>query len=362
MRRFPCAPSAALPTVILLLAFLCTGCTRPPVAEFTAYRAAFAESRSAGEEVLLTCAALRGNTQTPSITPADPRPSALAAEHIEVATAEEFSTYLLAWDTLAHYNDFLAGILEGRDPTEIEASYSAFQHTLSALPTSFASQLASAIAPASPLVELAVSAAARESRHQRFLEKIAAGGPVAFAILQVHSDNVDDIYGVLYLENEKSALPAVNSALTQLSLVSDLFTSATLPDEAATWLRFDSLRSSLAAAYPSAPFDLPALPDSLASGSPPADTAQLASWSAQVRDAELSLTASLDSLHALNARLHADRQVLSSYRTLLTLTQDNLRSLITAAAGAPPVPPDPDLVREAVVRVRVALMSRKESR
>ncbi len=362
MRHDLCAPSITLPAFILLIALLCTACTRPPVAELTAYQAAFAQSRTAGEEVLLTCAALRARTQPTSASPADPRPSALAPEPTEITTADELSTYLLAWDALAHYNDFLAGILEGRDPTEIKASYSAFQHTLSALPTSFASQLASSITPATPLIELAVTAAARESRHRRFLDKVAEGGPIALAILQVHFDNADDIYSVLYLENEKSTLPAVNSALASLSLVSDLFTSAALPDEPEAWLRFDALRSSLAAAYPSAPFELPPLPDSLASGSAPADAAQLASWSAQLRDAQLSLSSSLDSVHTLNARLRADHQLLSSYRALLTLTQDNLRSLITAAAVAPLAPPDPDLIREAVTRVRFALVSQKESR
>jgi hypothetical protein len=184
------------------------GCTQIPTKEFTSYKEAFNNARSAGEQVILDYGAALNEDQRDR----ESRQPVAATNESKDSVPREFKTSdiatqdkardvilvrMLAWDVVARYNDVLTGLAEGRSARELTIGVEGLVDSLESFPIEEVTEKIGSIAPFMGVLQSVLSMAAQERSRQVFMELLDEGAPlIQNKFIKLLRDDEEDFYDV----------------------------------------------------------------------------------------------------------------------------------------------------------------------
>ncbi|MHC5024879.1 MAG: hypothetical protein ACYTGG_13415, partial [Planctomycetota bacterium] len=181
----------------LLLAL--TGC-QVPGRELSAYRDAFGQARTAGEEVLLDYGvardeyeALGAAQEREAPEPQDPaKRLAFDPDMVGSPPADAVVVRMKAWAVLARYNEALVSLAEGRDPAELNAAADGLMQSIATLSTDIAAD----IAPFGDVIKAVLAQAQRAIEVKKFREVVRAADPLVQQLSAYLLDDTRNFYEI----------------------------------------------------------------------------------------------------------------------------------------------------------------------
>jgi hypothetical protein len=179
----------ALVSVVLSM----LACTSVPMREFTSYKQAFADARSAGEQVLFDYgAAVREYQQEKERLAEDlsenSAPAAVendrtatfgpAAGSADVPQLDDLTVRIGAWDVVQRYNDVLLSLAEGKSTAQISAAVDGLMQSLAAFPLEDVATAVSSISPYMGALREVLTLSEYERSRRKFVAAVKKGAPL----------------------------------------------------------------------------------------------------------------------------------------------------------------------------------------
>jgi hypothetical protein len=175
-------------TVLTMLA-----CTSVPTREFTSYKQAFADARTAGEQVLFDYSAavkeyeqqrkLQAGTSSGTPVPAaiaNDRPANFnpAAAPAEVPKIEDVTVRIQAWDVVQRYNDVLLSLAEGKSAAQVSAAVDGLMQSLATFPLEDIAMAVNSVTPYLGVLKEVLALAEFERSRRKFVAAVKKGAPL----------------------------------------------------------------------------------------------------------------------------------------------------------------------------------------
>ena len=364
-----------------LAALLCAaagGCRTVPAGDFSAYKEAFAQGRSAGEQVLLDYAAAMEQTARLQKAVDDAKDAQEAAARkisvvelraereeaallefpvAEVAAAEQVEdavgVRMRAWEVIAAYNDALTKLAEGRPASEVESAVGGLLQSLQSLPIAAVQSAMKAAAPFVPDVTQIVALVRRQLELKQFAQSVRSASPLIKGFLQLLRADVKDMYEIRFALYKRDGLARRNQARDLQTGMVPLLTTfggqATTAVESTDQELVDQTNAALLQFHKWNRANLLAVPARATNAvRTPEAQAQLVDMATQVK-------ALGEQVESSRLQMLAYREVVVNYVRLLHELERRIDALATATEQAPrTLPPITDVLRFAV-NVRRAL-------
>ncbi|MBU1341654.1 MAG: hypothetical protein KKE44_23720 [Proteobacteria bacterium] len=173
--------------IVLFIIFAFFSCTTLPTKEFSSYKEAFKNARTAGEQVLLDYSvALKEHQENTAerlskekVNRTIERPDTFdpiksASDKVKM---DDIQIRIQAWGVIERYNDVLSRLAEGKSVNEVAAAADGLVTSLSNFPLEEISDAAGEILPYVGILKAILSKAEQERTRQAFISTIKKMGP-----------------------------------------------------------------------------------------------------------------------------------------------------------------------------------------
>ena len=210
MKRF--LPRYVVHFFVFMIAILVSGCTSVPQREFKSYSAAFMETKSVTEQLLLEYdQAKRVETEARSVKPSGidigpPYPAnvTLTVGAQNQAAADPVDVRREALEVVSSFNAILIGLAEGKKPEEVRSITDSFLEDLNSVANLFGSQFAIPyVGQIGALISTVITKLQEaENRHQ-FVAALREAEPIIQGILLLFAKDAEDIYLIRAMQADR---------------------------------------------------------------------------------------------------------------------------------------------------------------
>lgn len=358
---------------LLLFVALFAACTTIPSKEFASYRDAFANARTAGEQVLLDHGVAvkehqRNLEEKQAQTPAsskDERPVEFDPEKVldNDDSDDAIIIRMQAWDVIARYNDVLTGLAEGKSVAQVTAAVDGLFESLSSFPIE---AVGSALGPVGPFIgalKVLLAKAEQERARREFINAVEIGAPLIEK--NPKKKGSDNLSFLDLLEEDIRDFYRIHKALNDRVFERILDAVADLRDECSTLAKLykptDELRAEtqeindlIASVDIEETIEKIQLEDTAAKVYTPIIHSQIVRLKGQIAER-------VNAAKQKTAELLAYREMLASYVKLLSQMSRSLKELRLAAENTTQtLPPVEDLV-SVYIKLRQAIETYRKS-
>lgn len=338
-------------------------CTTVPIQDYSSYRDAVNQARTAGEEILIDFAAAKSTYESFSNTDGGKE---ISSRHNEfnpsklVAKADvidDVVVRLKAWETLVQYNTVLEFIIQGKSPNEVEAATMGLLDTLSSFPSNTIKDFATDLNPAISLLSTVISLTQQEYDRRKALDSIIKVGPyISTHFISLLKKDVAIFYNVRMGLNDRAYVQQI--ARTTILVKRYIELSMTVNKESKV-VKLTSAINNTLASIPGKNDGSPALKQiaPLYSGGKISNLEF-----EQLQDIAQQIDTSAKKLIALDNELEAYQKTVSAYLDMIDHVDVNLRIFVTKAKSNRTAPPDKAALINSVIRLKKAYRVYQDSK
>jgi len=338
-------------------------CTSLPTKDFTSYKEAFANARTAGESVILDYGSAMKKEQivrqsqkaateskptsgrNDNFNPIDAASVFTEIDHIAVRIA--------AWEVVSRYNDVLTTLAEGKSAQEVAGTVDGLYESLTNFPLDKIAEATGSISPFINAFKTLVTASETERSKKQFITIVNEVGPkIRNGFLMFLIDDTKNYSNIRKTQNDREYRRFINQGVTPLSRRFKNLAEQYKPDDnvAAITSEINALRKSIA---------IPGGDISLQSSGSVKVTAMGLSQLEQIRD---DIKQNIEAAKAKTTELNNYQTMLVSYVKLIRQVDLSLQALERASDSATVRIPSNESLVAVYIELRQSMQTYRDSR